>query len=71
MYYNLDDNERKIMLLQEDVYAFGVIIMEVLLGEDQFIQYAKETHTILCYPFKVHPSLKKDPGRLLRNRIIV
>lgn len=59
------------MLLQEDVYAFGVIIMEVLLGEDQFIQYAKETHTILCYPFKVHPSLKKDPGRLLRNRIIV
>ena len=55
------------MLLQEDVYAFGVIIMEVLLGEDQFIQYAKETHTILCYPFKVHPSLKKDPGRFLRK----
>ena len=50
------------MLLQEDVYAFGVIIMEVLLGEDQFIQYAKETHIASCYPFKVHHSLKKDPG---------
>lgn len=58
----LSEKEIRIALLQEDVYAFGVIVMEVILGENEIMEYGRKTNPNCSNAFMPHPSLKKDLG---------
>lgn len=70
--HGMSEQELKKALAVEDVYAFGVIIMEVILGDNRVIDYVNSKDPGLRRGVPLHPALRKDMGNyFLFNWFIV
>lgn len=63
--HGMSEKELKQALAVEDVYAFGVIIMEVILGDKRVIDHVNKTDPQLRRGVSPHPALEKDTSSFI------
>lgn len=59
---NTPIDKQNLALEIEDVYAFGIIIMEVLLGENETYDYIINNKIYIESGLQPHPALENDKG---------